>query len=62
MPLLDTFRQANGANADGSTFPGAQKIDYVFSSQGVQVNSASIDRSNYGPASDHWPINAVIKV
>ena len=60
--LEDTFRSINGEDADGTTYPGVCKIDYVFASTGNQVNSATIDRGNYGPASDHWPINAIIKV
>ena len=62
VPLVDTFRVSNGGSSDGATFPGLGKIDYIFGSPGVQVSSAVIDRNNYGPASDHWPINAVIKL
>ena len=53
---------ANGDTVDGATFPYTGKVDYIFASPGVQVNSARIDRGNYGPASDHWSINAVIEV
>ena len=53
---------ANGENSDGTTFPYTGKVDYVFASPGTQVNGASIDRGNYGPASDHWSINAVIEI
>ena len=59
--LEDTFRVANGQGADGTTFPGAGKIDYLFAEQGVGVVSAAIDRGNYGAASDHWPVNALLK-
>ena len=62
VPLEDTFRAANGAAADGTTFPGQGKIDYVFASPGTSVASAVIDRGDYGPASDHWPINAIINL
>merc|ERR1711997_816048 len=62
FPLEDTFRTANGENSDGTTFPYTGKVDYVFASPGTQVNGASIDRGNYGPASDHWSINAVIEI
>ena len=60
--LEDTFRTANGEHADGTTFEHAGKIDYIFARKGTKVESSKIDRKNYGPASDHWPINAVIKV
>ena len=60
--LEDTFRVANGENTDGTTFPNNGKIDYLFAEQGAGIVSANIDRTSYGPASDHWPINAVIKV
>ena len=62
FPLEDTFRTANGESSDGSTFPGQGKIDYIFARPGSTVTSAAIDRGDYGPASDHWPINAVIGV
>ena len=62
FPLEDTFRMANGDSSDGSTFPGQGKIDYIFVSPGSTVASAAIDRGDYGPASDHWPINSVIGV
>ena len=109
--------QANGANEDGTTFPGLGKIDYVLTEASVNINtivisllprchpfappwlnqakhnlylsrtnackgepmkefhcsdfqqkkqsivtSASIDRTNYGDASDHLPINAVLQM
>ena len=106
--------QANGANEDGTTFPGLGKIDYVLTEASVNrhkftatlpplrpslvessykhnmylsrtnackgepmkefhcsdfqqkkqsiVTSASIDRTNYGDASDHLPINAVLQM
>ena len=60
--LEDTFRTANGEHVDGTTFEHAGKIDYIFARKGTRVESSVIDRKNYGPASDHWPINAVIKV
>ena len=61
--LEDTFRVANGEEVDGTTFPNSGKIDYVFANPpGTQVMSAAIDRKDYGSASDHWPINAIIKV
>ena len=61
--LEDTFRVANGEEADGTTFPNTGKIDYIFANPpGTQVMSAAIDRKDYGSASDHWPINAIIKV
>ena len=60
--LDDTFRTANGPDIDGTTYPNSGKIDYVFASQGSSVESAYVDRHNYGPASDHWPISAVIDV
>lgn len=62
VPLEDTFRTANGDNSDGSTFGSAGKVDYVFTSPGTPVISAQIDRGHYGPASDHYPINAIIKI
>ena len=60
--LEDTFRTANGENSDGTTYPHVGKIDYIFASPGTKVTSASIDRGDYGGASDHWSINAIIKV
>jgi len=60
--LEDTFRVVNDPNVDGTTYPGCGKIDYLFAEEGVGVINANIDRNSYGPASDHWPINAVIKV
>ena len=60
--LEDTFRTANGEAEDGSTFPGQGKIDYIFATPGTDIHSAFIDRGNYGPASDHWPINTVINI
>ena len=60
--LEDTFREVNDASVDGTTFPNKGKIDYVFANQGTEIQSANIDRNWYGDASDHWPINAVIKV
>jgi len=62
VPLIDTFREANGPVADGSTYPGLGKLDYVFASPGTSIESAVIDRGDYGRASDHWPINAVINM
>ena len=62
FPLEDSFRTANGESTDGTTFAGQGKLDYVFVSPGSTVTSAAIDRGDYGPASDHWPINAVIGV
>jgi len=59
--MEDTFRTANGQGADGTTFPGAGKIDYLFAERGTGVVSATIDRGNYGAASDHWPINAIVR-
>ena len=63
--LEDTFRVANGGypnDAAGKTFGSAGKIDYLFAEKGSYSNvvSAAIDRKSYGPASDHYPINAVI--
>jgi len=60
--LVDTFRVANGANEDGTTFPGLGKIDYVLTEASSTVTSAAIDRNNYGDASDHLPINAVLQM
>lgn len=62
VPLEDTFRTANGAGANGSTFGASGKIDYVFASKGTRIISAKIDRAGYGAASDHFPVNAVIGV
>ena len=59
VPLQDTFR-ANGNNADGTTYPGEGKIDYIFASPEYSVDGAYIDREDYGAASDHWPIVANI--
>ena len=60
--LEDTFRTVHH-HADGTTYPNSRcKIDYIFARSGTQVESAEIDRKNYGPASDHWPINAIIKI
>lgn len=61
-PLEDTFRTVNGESVDGTTYPYTGKVDYIFASPGTQITSATIDRGNYGPASDHWSINAVIEV
>lgn len=58
--LEDTFRKVNGGN--GSTFGAAGKIDYIFASSGTVVTSAQIDKRFNGQASDHYAINAVIKV
>ena len=60
IPLEDTFRTAN-PDGDGTTFPGAGKIDYLFAEKGSNVVSAGTDWDNYGAASDHLPIFAVIK-
>jgi len=60
--LVDTFRVANGADEDGTTFPGLGKIDYVLTEASSMVTSAAVDRNNYGEASDHLPINAVLQM
>ena len=62
VPLEDTFRIANGPVVDGTTYPNWGKIDYVFVSPGTSVDSAKVDRGDYGKASDHWSINAVINL
>jgi len=60
--LQDTFRVAN-PSGDGTTFPGAGKIDYIMTDQGAGVADAWIDRTWYGgEASDHWPVSAVINL
>jgi len=53
--LKDTFR-AVYPSGDGTTFPGAGKIDYVLVETATTVTGAYIDRENYGEASDHLPI------
>jgi len=58
--FVDTFRVANGDGEDGSTFPGLGKIDYILTEAENVVTSAWIDRGNYGEASDHLPISAVL--
>jgi len=58
--MEDTFRVVNTNGEDGTTFPGAGKIDYVLTEEGVGVENAWIDHTNYGEASDHLPIAAVV--
>ena len=96
--MTNLAQKANGANEDGTTFPGLGKIDYVLTEASVKiisiiiivissmtimvimirtiimiaiiiminlqsiVTSAAIDRNNYGDASDHLPINAVLQM
>ena len=59
IPLEDSFRIAN-PDGNGETFNGKGKLDYIFVLPGTTVTEAKIDRSNYGDASDHWPISALI--
>ena len=61
IPLEDSFRSVKPTD-NGETFSGLGKLDYIFVSQGANVIDANIDRSYYGPASDHWPISATIKL
>jgi len=61
VDLEDTFRVAN-PSGDGTTFPGAGKIDYILTDEGAAVPDAWIDRTNYGEASDHWPVSAIINL
>ena len=60
--LEDSFRVTNDGNEDGTTFPGAGKLDYIFVEKGADVITANIDTTWYGDASDHLPINAVIEL
>ena len=57
--LEDSFRVVNNDTVNGSTFGEAGKYDYVFVNVGTTVEGASIDRIG---VSDHFPINAVIKI
>merc|ERR1719431_902680 len=58
--MEDTFRAFNTNGEDGTTFPGAGKIDYILTEDGVGVKNAWIDHTYYGEASDHLPVAAVV--
>jgi len=59
--MMDTFRKVNNDSVDGTTFPGAGKIDYILTEVDFAVTDAWIDRHNYGEASDHLPISGIIE-
>jgi len=60
--MKDTFRQVNDDSVDGTTFPGAGKLDYILTGVENEVSNAWIDRTWYGEASDHLPISAVVNL